>query len=501
MKRIAILCDMHLTSDKASAQYAFLLKAVEQMKRDGVDTLLCLGDMTAFGAVEALDLYLDAVKDLTHYDVIGNAEVRKAATAAYMIKSFRPIEFIFGGRTFWGLQTPYGRIEQADRERLAAAADGDVVFFHHGPDRLDADSTEWLQKLTAQKELLLLHGHRHRDEDRNIGRSRAVGFRGMDPDKAIGGFPCLHYIDMTEVSDIAAIQITEKTLGICTETLKDVRNYFGLSCVDNRRDVQYAAEHSVKYIELRCNGKDWVPDPELLPLLKEWRDKTNGYLSVHMPNLRFKAGRLTGTEQWELATEYALLVQADGLTIHPPRVKISDMPKDERVWQEMLGYYIEVAKRMPDHVRMGIENVHVSANDDLAEERPFGVVPEDVCAWIAAINGALGQPDRVGHVLDVGHARNNAIFASLYPVGTWQQMMGRKTVAYHIHQVLSTPAGMKNHNPIINWLAPSINYTSFFYNWERNYLNHVPVFLEVKGAENYAVSVESFETVVQNNPK
>lgn len=496
MKKIAILCDMHLPAIKDSVQHAFLLQALEQIKQEGVDSIICLGDITAFGAVEALELYLEAVKDFTHYDVIGNAEVREETTTAYMIKNFLPIQFALEGRSFWGIQTPYGRIEESDRERLMAATDGDVIFFHHGPDRLDADSAEWLREMIAEKELLLLHGHRHRDEERYIGRTRAVGFRGMDPDKATGGYPCWNCIEVTDVSENSEIKITEKPLKICAETLRDVQNYFGLSCVDNRKDVLYATEHCVKYIELRCNGKDWVPDLELLPLLQEWRNKTNGYLSVHMPNLRFKDGKLTGAEQWCSAMEYALLVQADGLTIHPPRVKISEMPKGGTVWQEMLQYYVMLVQKMPDKVQMGIENVHVAATDDLAEERPFGVVPEDVCAWIDAINEAVNHANRVGHVLDVGHARNNAIFASKYPIGTWQQLMGKKTVAYHIHQVISTPNGFKNHNPIVDWLAPSINYTSFFFNWERHQLNHVPVFLEVKGNEYFAVSVENFEKLL-----
>ena len=70
--------------------------------------------------------------------------------------------------------------------------------------------------------------------------------------------------------------------------------------------------------------------------------------------------------------------------------------------------------------------------------------------------------ERVGHVLDVGHARNNGYLASVYPVGRWYELMGERTVAYHIHQVVRSENGLKNHRPIENWFGPMISYVSFF---------------------------------------
>jgi hypothetical protein len=103
----------------------------------------------------------------------------------------------------------------------------------------------------------------------------------------------------------------------------------------------------------------------------------------------------------------------------------------------------------------------------------------------------------VGHILDVGHARNNGNIASTHPIGRWYEIMGKRTVAYHIHQVLPAPkGGMKNHNAIETWLGPIINYSSFFYSWEKNVLNHKPVFLEVQGRENYQKSIDAFEKLL-----
>ena len=71
--------------------------------------------------------------------------------------------------------------------------------------------------------------------------------------------------------------------------------------------------------------------------------------------------------------------------------------------------------------------------------------------------------------------------------------MGNRTVAYHIHQDVMENGEMKNHRPISNWFGPMISYVSFVHAWKTKMLNHVPVFLEVKGSENYDVSVKAFE--------
>ena len=75
--------------------------------------------------------------------------------------------------------------------------------------------------------------------------------------------------------------------------------------------------------------------------------------------------------------------------------------------------------------------------------------------------------------------------------------MGQKTIAYHIHQVIPGIEGLKNHNAIENWFGPTINYTSFFYAWNHDLLNHVPVFLEVKGSENYEKSIKAFTKIME----
>lgn len=490
--RIGLLCDMHLSDNRKSPQYAFLCNAVEQMKKEHVDVVICLGDISSYGELQAWELYEEALQEFEHYEVVGNSDVRNIAAREKIMALAGTAEFTVGSRHVYGLNTPDGEITSEDRKRLDCVKNGDIIFLHHYIQAMKKESGQWLKELAERVSVTILHGHGHRHFDYYLHNSRVLGMRGMDPDKAMGDFPCINYLDVSETE----VSLKEQVIGLPKEYLEDTARYFGLSCVENRKDVAFAIEHSIKYVELRCNGGDWKADLELLPILKQWRQKTDGYLSVHMPNLYYKNGCICGQEQWMEALEYANCIGAESLTLHPPRARICDMLPGSAVWNSMLKLYVTVANSIPRTTKMGIENLHKASEEKLDECRGFGYRPEEVSAWIDAINEELGEK-RVGHVLDVGHARNNGTFAQRYPSSKWYQMMGDKAVAYHIHQVVPTEAGLKNHNAIENWFGPMINYTSFFYAWHENILNHAPVFLEVKGSENYAKSIMAFEQIMR----
>ena len=65
-------------------------------------------------------------------------------------------------------------------------------------------------------------------------------------------------------------------------------------------------------------------------------------------------------------------------------------------------------------------------------------------------------------------------------------------MGYHIHQVARGPEGYSNHSPLVDWYGPMINYASFFHAWKMGWLRHAPVFLEVKGCENFRKSIAAF---------
>lgn len=481
--KIGIICDSHMPNDPRSAQWQFCMRAAEQFAEDGIRRVITLGDITSFGEPAALDAYLTMLAGFDHHWVIGNSEIRDEASVNTILKKAKGFLLNVDGQKILGINTPYARIEQEDKEKLEALSDGDVVFMHHPPHRLfEEESRLFMEKLCRERALTVICGHLHRSLSGELGRSRYFVMRAVDPDKSFGNWPCITYCD-TESGEIA-----EKLLTVPKEAVMSAQKMFGISCVDNHRDVTYAAERGLYGIELRCNGKGWEPDISLLPKLADWREKGGKYLSVHMPNLYWKEGKLQGVETWRKAVAYANTIKADGMTIHPPRVKLRDMAAAH---DALLEQYLYVVQNVPLTMNIGIENLHMSGAEEVTD-RSFGYIPEEVAQWIDEINKTTGRKNPVGHTLDVGHARNNGALASKFPVSRWYESMGSRTVAYHIHQVIQKEGSLKNHNAIESWFGPQISYASFFFHWDKCSINRVPVFLEVKGAENFQKSTDAF---------
>lgn len=495
--KIAFVNDIHMRDNRNSSQHAFLLRAVEQMKADNIKTVIALGDITSRGELGSVDLYKDALQGFENYILLGNWDTANPDTAQKMIDMADDIDITVGSRHLVGVNTPYGDITPKDRKRLLKMKDGDIALMHHGPHIMNEDSRTFIKQLSEERNITVIHAHSHKSFDYKIGDSHIVGLRALDPDKSIGNFPCITYCDITDDK----IEFEEKLIEVSVDILLDLRKHFGLSCVDNHKDVSYAIENKVPFIELRCNGGDWYPDMTLLPKLDEWRKVTNGYLSIHMPNLKWVDGKISGEDKWLQAVSYAIKTGANSLTMHPPRVIKKDMPENGEVWQSFARLYAYAVSSVGADVKTGIENLHMTGSEQSrymeTEELHFGYTPEDVTQWIDTVNDVLNMEKRVGHVLDVGHARNNGNYASLYPSSRWYEIMGNKTVAYHIHQVTPTDNGAINHNAIENWFGPLISYSSFFYAWGENMLNHVPVFLEVQGAENFEKSINAFERILK----
>lgn len=493
--KIAFICDSHIPDDNSSPQHAFFLRCVKALHEDNLDAVISVGDITSYGETNVFDSYLEELKDFEHHFVLGNSDVRNEETVDYFKRISSGFELKIGARCVIGINTCFGIIEDDDIKKIKNMNDGDILILHHGPHRLSENSRAALMEIAEVKSLVIIHGHSHSHFDYTIGKSRVIGLRALDPDKSIGNYPCITYFDITD--DI--IDYSERIFDVSKNVIRAIGDNFGISCVDNHRDVLYALENNVKRIELRCNGADWEPDYELLPLIEKWRKKTNGYLSVHMPNLFWKDGGIAAEDKWYNAVQYAKDVRADSLTIHPPRVKKCVLLNDEAIWNKYLELYVYAVKSMSDDVKIGIENLHMHRGELDDENRAFGYTPEEVSLWITAVNVQMGKTERVGHVLDVGHARNNGSVAQRFPVGRWYTIMGKKAVAYHIHQVVPTENGLKNHCAIEDWFGPMISYVSYFYAWDKEILNHAPIFLEVRGCENYQKSIDAFRKLLDLN--
>ncbi len=287
----------------------------------------------------------------------------------------------------------------------------------------------------------------------------------------------------------------EENFEIPNNNMEDFWDYIGISEFTPETDIDYAIKEKIKNIEIR-KYEDPKKFATIIQKIDEWRLSGGKYLSVHLPNLKHTNGDIIGKEEWNQAIQLTCDLNADGVTIHVPRINIKDMIIDSLIWRNFLDIMVESIAKLPEKTKVGIENIHMPIGAPNTLDREFGCIPEECLLWIEALNRRFGF-DRVGSTLDVGHATNNSVFNTRYTKGVWYEMLGSKTVAYHIHQVCSIEGKLRNHNPITDWFGPKISYVSFFQSWQKNRINHAPMFLEVKNIENCEISIKALEKVIK----
>ena len=217
-----------------------------------------------------------------------------------------------------------------------------------------------------------------------------------------------------------------------------------------------------------------------------------------MPNIKYNGKDFSGKEEFLKGIEIAKKINVKGITVHPPKIKKSLLINDDKLFNEIITFYASAFRTLNKAVKIGFENIHKTKDEQGIEisELGFGYIPEDIILLSESVNKILNG-NRVGLVLDVGHTKNNGTLSSIYTVGRWLEMVGDKTVAYHIHQVIKTEDGLKNHKSIENWFGPLISYASFFYAFVENIIKKVPIFIEVRGKDNYVKSIEAFNKLIK----
>jgi len=267
---------------------------------------------------------------------------------------------------------------------------------------------------------------------------------------------------------------------------EQIDEFLGLSCFKPEIDIPFAVENNIKNIELRPNAV-YDDRESLIVHISEWRKKGGKYLSLHMPDFGYDEA-ITGAKEWQDAVQCANELGVDGITVHVPKTSVCNMQTD--VAKILVDFLIDNIKKLPKNCVVGIENMHMTAKEQPDSQRRFGYTPSECVQFIKMINAAFGF-DRVGSLLDVGHARNNAPYSSIYPLGVWYSEVGRHTVAYHIHQIEMEGTHMENHMPVKSLFGPLISYCGFAYCWNKNIINRKPLFLEIRGGmEQYYLSVE-----------
>ena len=491
--KVGLICDTHVGIEENSPQYAFLLKAVGQMKGDGIDTIIHLGDVIGCANKE---VYKSCVSILSQFNnchiLIGNHDVTNKSDKDEILSLAKDVLFKVDDKTFLGLHLTSNVISKGDFEKIETLKDGDVLLMHYGVHSLSDEIREKLSNILSNKSLTVICAHSHKKFDYNIGKSRVVGLRALDPDKSIGDYPCITYFD-TKTNEF-----TEKVFKEKRENLIEISKYLGFSLANNKEDLAFAMDNDIKAIELKLSSVETDFDNELEALIEKYNKKVGGYLSVHMPDIKFDGKEYQGKEAWLNVLEIVKRIKTNGITVHPPKIKKSLLLGNNGLLDEIVDFYAKAFQTLNKAVKIGFENIHMLKQEkDLPiEECGFGYTPNDLFLLRDKVNEKMGA-DRANIVLDVGHTKNNGNLSSIYTISRWLSEVGDKTVAYHIHQVIKTEDGLKNHNAIENWFGPLISYASFFYAFSENIIKRVPIFIEVRGKDNYVKSIEAFNKLIK----
>ncbi len=474
--RIAVFADLHYTRGSAKLKGALLQEALCMASALRVEAIVCAGDMLGTGSVaEAADLRaLFGAQPVPAWFTPGNAERRTPAesTAAdALLANPAPlpdgvvlIDSSAGWANLSTLQpfnasTRVGRdVDDGGKRKLLAVT--------HVPPNSGTIG-------------LTVAGHEHIDAVREDGACRVL--RGLDPDKAIGGPPSF----ATFVRDadgiwhfegdheIAGVRPAEWTTAFRDAFLRDL----GLSTMyDPFEGLAFATDEHVSCVELR--HASWGGDGvrALADAVARWRDSGGRILSFHLPSLRFTDGVAEGADAIARACETARALGCDRVTLHVPKMKADTFAAQRAAVTD--AYARALAPLVGTDTAIGIENMHMTPGET-PDTRNFGYTPEECRTLLADLRRIQGL--NIGFHLDIGHARNNAPYSSLFPVGAWYEMLGAECNGMHIHQVTQDEQGkMHNHKPLLGLFDKLIALSSLVLARQSGLLRPVPMFLEVR---------------------
>ncbi len=442
------------------------------------DAVVVIGDISANGDLTAIRKFLSDLQELPGQKLVirGNSDLR--TNAAEVQKLLSAYEQITIG-TYTLIAADLGT-ENAPDLTWPEGSKKLLLFTHH----------DFSRKIAFPDDLMLyVFGHIHRDSRQQIGNTQVYSVNGCDPDKTIGAPPQVTYFEV----DGTQVQVSRNPwplagFGTWSKKEKDeFLPYLGISCYDPVKSVAFAVENEIWNIELRPNAVDYASGA-MVRHLQAWRGRGGRYLSLHMPDIGCAAGKLQGDKEWEKAILLAKKIEADGLTVHVPKVSVAEMKSGAK---ETIGTFLATQFRsLPPNIKIGIENMHMTDGEAADERRRFGYLPEECMEWAAYLEKLSGREVQLH--LDVGHARNNRPFSEKYTLGVWYEMLGQSINAYHIHQIANNDGVFSNHQPIGGIYEELIAYGSFIESWKANRIAHRPMFVEVKDPIQARRSMEVF---------
>ncbi|OGV68853.1 MAG: hypothetical protein A3K19_01850 [Lentisphaerae bacterium RIFOXYB12_FULL_65_16] len=497
---IAIIADVHLPDVGGTAQEAALVWALDSLARQPPDLVVFAGDMTAAGTSGSARRFRDIVdrygRGFRHLITPGNSDRRKPSDWPDVQRCLASAGSANGpGWAVVLLDTSTGQTTEAGRRdvvrSLGSESGGNVVLVTHvPPEQLPAADREWLGAVVKVHPIRLLIGaHHHRDAAGCLHATPVHLVRGLDPDKAVGGPP-----SVTVFEDGANGWERRDWVfphGIPQRWSETDRRGFvdllGFSCMqETLLGLEEARRRQIRVVELRADDAGTRSGAAVAEALAAWRQAGGAHLSIHMPNLRWDRTQhaVQGVEGWRRALDLALVSEASALTIHVPGASVREMRAGGAAREPFAAFLAESLRVVAEKgMTIGFENMHAAPGESLDENRSFGFTPAECLDWVQCMRERLPAAARVGVHLDIGHARNNGLLATDFPLGSWYALVGATVTGYHLHQVVNDGTAVRNHRAFHGLHGPLISLSSFLWAWEAGQLRRAPMCLEIRAPE------------------
>ena len=481
--KAAVFADLHLTDNPDSIKLIVLDWALSEARKECVECIIGIGDLTATGTAYQSDLLFERIRKsgIPFYSTPGNAELRSGENGAERQTILPdsddfPVILIDSSRDF-------PEEESLQQLRNLPAGSQKLLATHCSP-QYWKHGKECVEAAMEQNSIsTVIAGHIHDD--------RPGCLRGLDPDKAAGGPPMFSIFE--QKNDRSWIKYDVVMSGVdpieWSETEREsFYNILGVACLrEPMETLTAAAEMKIPVVELRYGYPSELTE-DLSNAIKLWRNSGGKILSVHLPEVY--PDNEESLAVFRDSVQFALKVHCDRVTVHTPRLNpiLYDTKRDQVVelYRSLLAPLLERS------VVVGIENLHTSKGKTADDQRNFGCCIEECRDFIQALRKITGS-DLIGFHLDIGHARNNAPFSAIQNVSDYYNAEGLPINGFHFHQVTVQEDGLfKNHAPIREFYGKLISLAGYFIARRAGELPaEAPVILEINipggGIESYKV--------------
>lgn len=479
--KISLMCDLHLCTDLSTTQYKALDFAVKDILRERPDAVIYAGDVTCDGNEEIYESFVSKMQTLgiPFFYIPGNSDLRDLSTCDRLYRNASPTKNVLGDITVFAINDSDGTITDEELDALESADERSIAFMHRPMAEL---TPPWNEKMldwhSRHSKTAVFFGHKHASTKNGL----VFGLQCLDPDKSIGENANVAYYD-TESHEL-------KKSYFSTSVPNDLYGYMGISCYNLRENIEFAIRHGLKNLELRKSCIDEDRD-ELCRLVASWRDAGGENLSIHLPDVSYSEGKAVCHPRLSEYADFARILSANRFTQHVPKVSVKTVRENPDVLPSISAALAEVFNTVESDIVIGVENMHMTANDSPDETRRFGYIPEECLEFIRSLSAVCTH--KVGFNFDIGHARNNPPYNQSYQISTWMSIMGKHIVGYHMHQVNKVGEKIENHLAFDRIYGRLISLGSFFTAWKNGQINKAPVIFEMRPNDAYEITLKAFE--------